>query len=69
MSRYKTDPEARKEIDSLLESNAKTQAALGTENTEQMAYAKELAKEYWSALHERIKAIDPEFAAIVEPQN
>ena len=68
MSRYKTDPEARMEIDSLLESNAKTQAALGIEDCEEMKYSKELAKEYWKALHARIKAIDPEFAKIVEPQ-
>ena len=66
MSIYKTNPEARAKIDGYLMDNAKTQAGLGTESGE---FERSLAKEYWLCLVELIRAIDPEFANIIEPKD
>jgi len=66
MSKYHDDPIARKKIDGYLIDNAKTQAGLGTESGK---FERDLAKEYWKCLLEHIRNIDPEFAAIVEPQD
>tara|TARA_R110000796_G_C14461360_1_gene424530 strand:+ start:139 stop:339 length:201 start_codon:yes stop_codon:yes gene_type:complete len=66
MSIYKTNPEARAKIDGYLFCNAKMQAVLGTESGE---FERSVVKECWLCLVELIRAIDPEFANIIEPKD
>ena len=63
--KYYTDSEAKAAIDELLEKNAKNQATLGVESTDEERYrVASLWKDY---LLPKIREIDPEFAEVVEP--
>lgn len=68
MSLYHEDTIIREQIDGYLRLNATSQANLGTEDTVEMYNRKLAAKVHWMTLLEKIRNIDPEFAAIVEPQ-
>jgi len=63
--KYYTDTETKRLIDIELEKNAKVQAALGTDSTdEERSRANKLWNEYYLP---RIKELDSEFAQVVEP--
>jgi len=64
--KYYTDTETKRLIDIELEKNAKVQAALGTDSTdEERSRANKLWSEYYLP---RIKELDSEFAQVVEPK-
>ena len=58
MSLYRTNPLVRAEIDGYLQDNAATQAGLGSESCD---YLKQLSKEWWGHLKDKIEALDPEY--------
>jgi len=55
---YYQDAEVRKQIDELLQQNAKIQANLGIESTTE---EREEAKRKWMELAKQIREIDPKF--------
>jgi hypothetical protein len=65
-SPYYTNQGVREEIDRLLKSNAKIQANLGLESTEEERLR---AVELWQHYLVQIAKLDPEFAEVLEPQN
>ena len=65
MSLYHTNLGIREEIDRLLKRNAKRQANLGTESTDDERFR---AKKLWDADLIEISRLDLEFARVLEPQ-
>lgn len=66
MSRYHDNKGVRDEIDRILKRNAKRQANLGTESTEQ---EREQAKQDWASDLIEIAKFDKDFAKVLEPQS
>lgn len=66
MSRYHDNQGVRDEIDRILKRNAKRQANLGTESTEQ---EREQAKQAWASDLIEIAKLDKDFAEVLEPQS
>ena len=68
MSKYHENQGTREEIDRILKKNAKRQANLGIEETEEMEQAKKQAEIDWANDCLDIEALDPEFWSTIEPQ-
>ena len=66
--KYNDNQETREQIDELLRQNAVIQSNLGTEHEKNSPERKE-ARSQWRELLKQIRALDSEFAKVIEPQN